>query len=231
MRMPHADESDLEWFLGEGECVFMRSTVGAMLDRAKTMSSIPLRDDRTGKRIKDKFDRYVAQPTDRPFAVADGADLTEIDAQPTGGRAIEVTPDGAVRVGNDPPHNLVVRYASVSRRLSKVGKRSVTHSRVLEVYYGDAGSKWGRTKYGRIFSLYARTPAGAQLVIDVEAKEKSPVFLTDDERLGVIAGLQGIPTQSKAWRKRALVKADEQAWALYRAACVCWLEVANAHRT
>lgn len=213
MRIPHSDEADLEWFLGEGECQFMRSTIGPMLDRAKLMSPRHLRDEQTGKAIADKYDRRAAGGS--------------IDAQPTGGRPIEVTPDGHVRIGNDPNHSVVVRYASISKHLSRVERQSVTLGKVLRVYYGDVGSRWGRTTHGRIFSLYARTPAGAKLVTDIEAKEKSPVFLTDDERLGVIATLQGIPSQSKLKRKRALDMADKQAWQLYRAACRCWSDIAS----
>lgn len=236
MRMSLRDENEIEWFLSLGEVHFMRSTTGPMLERAKVMSPSYTHDE-LDNRLPDKYDRRQpvgwTPPTDergRPAGVvARGAVMTTVTANPSCGRPIEVTVDGAVRIGNDPPHNVVVQYASVSRRLSRVEGQSIEAGKHLRLYYGDSGAKWGRTKHGRIFSLYASTPAGKALVALVE-KQDECVFLPADDRLGVIAELQGIPSVSKLSRKRALDLADKQAWAMYRAACLVWLGVVNGKR-
>lgn len=230
MRMPLTDESDLGWFLGQGEGNFMRSTTGPMLERAKVMSASYTYDD-LSNRMSDKYDRRAPDIPDRDFKVAHGAMMQDITAMPSGKQPVDVTPEGHVRIGNDPDHCVVIRYASVSRRLSRVDAYSVDAGKYLRVYYGDSGARWGRSKHGRIFSLYALTPAGSKLVAKVESEDPGVDFLPADERLGVIAALQGIPSAMKMSRKRALDMADTQAWAMYRAACLVWLGVVNGRST
>ena len=218
-KMTTEEETELEWYLGSGTVEFFRSTTGTMLERAKAFSPRRVSDEQ-GKLLSDKYDRRVAHPARRRFMVARGAQMQEHDAQPTA----EVQTPG----GTEPTIKVLMRYALVSRRLARVDARSIEAGKVLRVYYGDSGARWGRTKHGRIFSLYGSTEAGAALVRRVEKVERSPVFLPFDERLGVIAALQSIPNQSKAWRRLALAEADRQAWAMYGAARKCWQEVGRA---
>ncbi len=218
-RMTADDESNLEWYLGAGTTEFFRSSSGGMLERAKAFSPNRAHDEQ-GKLLDDKYDRRTARPDRRKFLVARGADMQEVDARPTA----EVQTSG----GTEPSIKVLMRYALVSRRLARVDERSIQAGQVLRTYYGDAGARWGRTKHGRIFSLYGSTPAGEALVKRVEGEEQSPVFLPFSERLGVIAALQSIGGQSKAWRRLALAEADRQAWAMYGAARKCWQEVGTA---
>lgn len=55
------------------------------------------------------------------------------------------------------------RFAITSRRVASVEIISPDLSSALEDYYGDVGSRWGREDFGRIFALYAHTPAGKRL--------------------------------------------------------------------
>ncbi len=212
-------EADLEWFLGKGETVFARSPTGTQLDKCRDMSPSPVYDTQN-KRMPDKYDRRKPSPPTLEcpeFDVARGADLSVITAQPT----CEVRGEGRV----EPDDKDLMRYASVSSRLAKVGRLDLNAVTTLELYYGDTGACWGRTKHGRIFSLYAVTTSGQALVERVEREDEGIDFLPALGRLAVIAALQGIPRKSKAWRKQALHQADKQAWVLYRSAVRCWLEV------
>lgn len=218
MRMPLEDESNLQWTLGMGETAFSRSTFGSTLDLAKLMSARHAYDEQD-HRLDDKYDRRPRVIPDREFQVAQGAVMQDHDARPR--------PPKRQESGYEPDHKTLMTFAGVSRKLAHVDAVSLQAGRVLRWYYGDEGARWGKTKHGRIFSLYSHTPAGEALVEKIEAIEKSPVFLTVAERLGVIAEIQRLPMQSKMWRKRALDQADKQAWQMYRDACMCWLRVAR----
>lgn len=224
--MPGRDESDLEWYLGERPPI--KSSTGPQLEKARLMSPNPARDTH-GNALPDKYDRshvppepglYVEQPH---LSVATGAMMQDYDAQPTA--EYHSPPVDAEGEFVTPDNDDTRRRSRISTRLARA---SIEAQHVLRIYYGDQGARWGRTKHGRIFSLYGITKAGAELVRKVEEAEESPVFLPVSERLGVIAELQGIPSQSKRSRKLALDAADRQAWDMYRASCVSWLRTVHA---
>ncbi len=58
----------------------------------------------------------------------------------------------------------LAKFALISRRLERVRTKSPALRRALARYYGDEGERWGLTDRGRIFALYAETPAGKRLV-------------------------------------------------------------------
>jgi hypothetical protein len=55
---------------------------------------------------------------------------------------------------------VLIRFARVGRRLSKVSERTFE---VLKLFYGDVGTRWASKVQGRLLALYALTPAGGKL--------------------------------------------------------------------
>lgn len=217
------DESTLSWFLGEGETHFARSPTGPQIEHARIMSPNPVHDDR-GNVLPDLYERWEppevtreGDTIDGPMAVARGAMMQDHDAQPTDPKRLNNA--------QAPDNRTLMRYASASSHLAKVDRADLQSGQVLRTYYGDAGARWGRTKWTRLFSIYPMTPAGMGLVERVERETPSPVFLTAVERLGVIAELQGVKPEVKAWRRVALGAANRQANEMFARACQCWVAV------
>lgn len=210
------DEADLEWYFGPGQSAFERSTFGAMLDAMERASFSTTRCARCdGDGVLDVG--MVAAAKWCPACGGTGyrerrsrhtnATLT---AQPTaedkGGR------------GYTPTERALERYAAVSRRLDRVER---AHVEVLTAYYGDTGARWGRTRHGRTFAVYALTPAGHKLVrMAMLGSGTDGVHLSAGERIGVQAELE--KTQPKATRRALLDAADRQARELVEAASVEW---------
>lgn len=123
--------------------------------------------------------------------------------------------------GYTPDDSALTRYAIVSRRLDLVaaahGKAMVE---VLVAYYGDVGSRWGRTPHGRLFAVYALTGAGHKLVRMSMARTSEGITLSAAERIGVEAETE--KTQPKPNRRALLDAAAGQALTLYERASAAW---------
>lgn len=187
--MDQRSEADLIWYFSVGLCMFSRSTLGGMLERAEAM-----RFDSGGRRI--------------PAAQRDAWNVVPIAhtrSEPS------YTPDDAA----------LVRVAGVSRRLRRLGRDQAI---VIQAYYGDIGERWGRTKAGRIFALYALTDAG-QVYCD-EAARKDSEYVRADERIAALAAAQRRAARKE--RKVLLRAMHEQAERLLASAWAAWAEVSGA---
>lgn len=120
-------------------------------------------------------------------------------------------------VGYTPDEGALQRYALVSRRLDRAGDSSGRVRETLGVYYGDVGARWGRTRHGRLFGLYALTPAGKKLLM---RGGESGTTLTPAERLGVEAELER--AQPKPNRRALLTAAHMQALEMFGTAALAW---------
>jgi hypothetical protein len=130
--------------------------------------------------------------------------------------------------GYEPNHAVLQKYGRISRRLDAVrAKLGSAGVEVLEAFYGDVGMRWGRTKHGRLFSLYPRTKAGKKLLEKTRAKERDndPLTLSACERLGVQAELQGM--QPKGWRRELMDAAAKQAEELHLEATLAFCSTAE----
>lgn len=210
------DEADLEWYFGPGQSAFERSTFGAMLEACERASFTTTKCARCdGDGVLDVGSLSVAKWC--PACGGTGYrerrarhDRGPVTAQPTaedkGGR------------GYTPTEHALERYAAVSRRLDRVESQ---HVEVLAAYYGDTGARWGRTRHGRVFAVYALTPAGHKLVrMAMLGSGTDGVHLSASERIGVQAELE--KTQPKQQRRALLDAADRQARELVDAASVAW---------
>jgi hypothetical protein len=170
----------------------------------------------------------------------------------TGDEPITVEPLGSTEeasgvIGSD---TALTRFAITSRRVDAVKAISPALHAALEAFYGDMGSRWALTSFGRLFALSHLTPAGKQLARagiptgapKVKAKKKKKgskpakkkraddavesVQLNAQERIGVQANLQ--LSQYKDDRKKLLDAAREQAAALYARAARAWNSVTES---
>ena len=103
----------------------------------------------------------------------------------------------------------LVRAASVSRLLRRL---PIEDAMVLQVYFGDIGERWARTRAGRLFSLYALTPAGQKWLGGERPSDVRP-----DER---IAGLTRGPRGKE--HRALLVTMHAQAERLLSRATRAW---------
>lgn len=119
-------------------------------------------------------------------------------------------------------HEALVEYAKMSRQIdcvAAIDQRVVTG---LEVYYGDEGAVWGRTRHGRMFALYRVTKAARQLLS--RSGGENPTELGVSPRIAVEADLDR--QQPKTWRRQLLNAMDDQARRIYDRMCVVWTRVA-----
>ena len=119
--------------------------------------------------------------------------------------------------GYTPDDRALARYARISRILGNVEPKSLRI--VLEAFYGDVGARWGRTRHGRLFAIYALTPAGHKLV-RMATMGDSLEGLSPAERIGVQAELER--SQPKAQRHALLDGCEKQARELYQTAADKW---------
>lgn len=214
-------EEALEWFWGRGGAVFQRSTFGDQLERASMFA---------GAR-RPCFD-CGGIPESLYGGEVGGSGFTEdgdqcrrcrgigwvvCDARQVSGRVTaRPRPEPRKEAGYEPEHRELTRFAIVSRVVSRVALARPILARALEAYYGDQGSRWGRTEYGRILSVYPLTSCGARLV--EQSRRRSSEFLTDAETIGVEAMLQR--QQPNDLRRALLGRADMEARRLHLDALV-----------
>lgn len=207
------DARALEWFFSEGQSAFHRSTFGAALERAQLYSARA---------------HACGRCTGTGFTVEDGSCATchgsgrvlrarrrqqgPITAQP-----VHSTHEHSA--GYTPSDETLIRYAEVSSRLQRMPAWA---SATLATFHGDAGARWGATRFGRLLALYPMTTAGKKLLRASEAEE-NPNALSEHERIGTEAGNQA--TQPRKVRGDLLLAAREQAEQLYTAAAEQWRAV------
>lgn len=239
----NADASALEWYLGEGSALFERSPFGAMLERSKLLgeASDPCRDC-CGKGIIE---------SDSPRLGSDCKNHRE-SCDYCVGRKIAIgcwcslcrgTGFTSRRIKGDPIMTMVLkkqtrfiepsrtpedwaltRYAVVSRhfdRLAKISKSSLT---VIATYHGDKGARWADTSWGRIFVLLPLTNSGKQLLKREGVRRFADDGTNLSEALGVMAELCRKDPASE--NSKLFAEALDQAWSMYRKACLVW----NLHR-
>lgn len=198
-KMTREDQGEVQWFFGRGQVEFERSTMGSMLERAKTFNLFAIREmyKKNGERSPDPHGPETARPT---------AEVHEI-------------------VGHEPDHAALTMYARVSRRLMKMEREWRVGVVVLETFYGDVGARWADSREKRLFSLYSLTIAGKQLLKADAVKYPNRVVMPDHERLGVLSALERMPGQSKLARKMLLRKCEPQSLALLAEAGRLWNQV------
>lgn len=172
----------------------------------------------------------------------------------TGDEPITAEPLGAEEeaggvIGND---TALTRFAITSRRAGAVKDISPALHAALEAFYGDMGSRWALTQFGRLFALSHLTPAGkklARLGIPTDApkakkkggkKAKSKakgakkadavesVQLSAQERIGVQANVEQTQPHHDGMRRQLLDAAREQAADLYTRAAHAWNSVSTS---
>lgn len=139
---------------------------------------------------------------------------------------VAVTLDARPRKGAEPGypadpfamHSVLVEYAKMSRDLDRVAELDGRVVSGLEIYYGDEGAVWGRTRHGRMFALYRLTRAAGQIL--KHGQQENPTDLGVSARLATEAELDR--QQPKAWRRQLLNAADEQARRIYDRMCQVW---------
>lgn len=137
-----------------------------------------------------------------------------LDARPSSGKPAEYPPDPFAL------HEVLVEYAKMSRDIDSVAAIDPRVVAGLEMYYGDEGAVYGRTRHGRIFALYRLTKAARQLL--AKGSQENPTDLGVSARLATEADLDR--QQPKVWRRQLLNAADEQARRIYDRMCVVWNE-------
>lgn len=107
-----------------------------------------------------------------------------------------------------PDETLLLRAASVSRRLRKVAALDARAEQTLEVYYGFIGARWARSTEGRLFSLYPLTEAGARLVLDDIAAQRDAAALPHERVAHALCAQKAAPNEA---RRELLARMRNQA--------------------
>jgi hypothetical protein len=69
----------------------------------------------------------------------------------------------------------------MSRTMIAVASKSTASARVLEVLYGDAGARWGRTDHGRDAAIYHLTTTGQKVLGAIRRRFPTSDAIRDDE--------------------------------------------------
>jgi hypothetical protein len=90
--------------------------------------------------------------------------------EPITAKPVLVPDEGGGALGAD---EALTRFAITSRRAGSVKDVSPALHAALASFYGDVGSRWALTQFGRLFALYHLTPAGKKLArMGIETAEK-----------------------------------------------------------
>jgi len=210
VQLPPQDEAALSWFYGPGQSLLERSTMGGMLERAE-LFSVSFLPDPEQDRARREWEREA------PWTEPPGA----LSARPRSG--------GHTSSGYTPEEGLVSRYAQVSRLVRAVSERDAGAAGALSLYYGDEGSRWGETTRGRMFSLYAYTAAGRELLHRHRTRKKgADLGLSHAEELSVVAEVNRV--QPVTARRVLLERAHRQAQVVYEHAVGVFLQVKEERR-
>ncbi len=236
-----ADEASIAYYF-RAQSQFERSTFGSSLERQAT---IGLNSD--GKRIK-LADRSWDWMPDRYVRTEDGTLSANPEARPP---PMPVSPlHGDGELGYEVDDDVLIRFASASRRMLAVERRSLAAKRALEAYYGDRGSRWAHysaDEYdakgqaarrgagpGSIAALYLLTLRGQAFIASERANgaqraglpEEAMPHLTDDDVLANAFALQ--QAQPDGARAARLSRVRDEAEALLVAAWRVWAEAVAA---
>jgi hypothetical protein len=96
-----------------------------------------------------------------------------------------------------PDEDLLLRAASVSRRLRRVAESDARAAQTLEVYYGGIGARFAPGKEGRLFALYPLTDAGAHLCQDESARDATRALLPHERIARAIEEQRRRPTDER----------------------------------
>lgn len=224
------DEAKLTLYLTRGQSMYERSSFGAQLERASlfgqaldaTLVADPLNNPYPDAAIHRVRTRSPKVKVGEEGELIYGAGT--ITARPTS----EFRPTDS----QAPDSKLMDNVYTVTRYLDEIGKHSQLCRRVLEKYYGDMGARYAGGQPGRLFSLYAYTDAGREILIrdmkDAADREKAgaPRSTLDvhlrlenhaAEEWGrtVLAPVNGCAVNkkphSKRWRRLMLQACDREA--------------------
>lgn len=202
IRISPGDEAALDWYFGQGQSLFERSTMGGMLERASLFTLPYLPDPELVLARKNR------QPDEAPPG--------EITARPTG--------HGYQAGGYTPDETALNRFAWISRLVSRVALIETGSAEVLGVYYGDNGARWGRTTHGRLFAVYPLTGAGKTLLRKSRTRTKgADLGLSASEELGALFEVDRV--QPMPARRLLAEQARREATAQYERACSLWVRV------
>jgi hypothetical protein len=240
------DEASLTWFFGPGQSAFERSTFAGILRRIDSSGFTStrcsacdgagimedggfwlkeLRNDVTLEKVVIEERAVHGGWCDRCRGTGSTPLRRKASREEITVRPKPESPEGA---GHAPADFLLTRYATVSRRLTLVARQDTVLFEALAGFYGDMGARWGRTRYTRLFAIYALTTAGHKLVRMSMSKTNEGLTLSAAERIGVEADLEA--QQPKPNRRALLDAASNQAAELYRRAAMAWNTTAPIKR-
>lgn len=227
------EQQELTWYLGAGQSVFERSTIGAILDKLE-LESCTSRTCRVckGEGIVDE-PHECRDPKDsaRTITVQFGAWCRKckgIGVEPvflsSDEQRLAATGDWS-RGDTDGarcavPDATLIRYAFVSRMLSRMPLEA---REVIEAAYGDAGEELSRTLKGREWAVMPLTEAGRELLRS-ERDRKATVGVTEPERpVWCLCSLADLPKSERHPERTILLDAArEQAVKMLREAEATW---------
>ncbi len=227
--MSVGDANALEWYHGQGQSAFQRSTCGPMLERLQRdaftsatcakchgvgiVEENGVIHDATGreKKIKEAGGWCERCKGTGHTPVRVKASKNELTAKPKG--------SSSESEGYVPDDYTLTRFAIISRRMSIVENLSAEAARTLAAYHGDQGERWARTERGRLFAIYSLTESGKALALRA-AEHAECLSLSYCDRIAFMAELQR--KEPKPWRGQLLAGASREAAALYQAAVLIW---------
>ena len=122
-----------------------------------------------------------------------------------------------------PDEDVLLRAASVSRRLRKVAEIDTRAGQTLEIYYGGIGARHAPGREGRLFALYPFTDAGAQLV-ENDLLERADRSTLPHERIA--RAIEAERRHSTEERREALARMRAQAQRRLSEAWRAWIATA-----
>lgn len=173
-------------------------------------------------------------------------------SEPVTAFPLQVADAGGGVLAND---SALTNFAITSRRLDKVKQRSPALYAALGAFYGDSGSRWALSDFGRLFALYHLTPAGQRLVrwerkalekkqkearkAEIKKAKKKGTITTTGKALGAWEQTPHLLPQEAIWtsavaqqrqphqeRAKLLNAAHAEAQALLQRASEAWVSIA-----
>lgn len=135
---------------------------------------------------------------------------------------VEARPTAETREpgGYNIDEGVLSRYARVQKRIQGVQHQDPHSVRVLSLYYGDIGARWGRTTHGRLLAVASETPCGVKLCERARRRTQAAPRATPDEQLGALLEVQRV--QPEPARELLLRRAMHEALCDYVHACTLY---------
>ena len=230
------DQLELEWFLTKGISAFERSTAGAILERLEIDAYVshicPVCDhgiiieaskDRHGNRLHWVHSAAIGDWCKR----CNGTGVIPQRLSPDEQRMVDT---GSWATSSDHegqrsavPDQVLVRYAYVSRTLSRM---SIRLRDALTSAYGDEGSELASTVHGRSWACSPLTRAGTEL-LTAERERRTRVAGIEPERpIQAMTALANLSIgKANPDRVKLLADAAGAAEKLLRAAEALWDQI------